>query len=213
MKVKITKKKKDRLEFVLEGASISFANALRRIMISEVPVLAIDWLEVHANNSAFFDEMISQRLGLIPLVFDSSKFNFQDDCKCKKKGCPSCQVVFALERKGPAIVYSGAMKSSNKSVHPTSPDFPILELLEWHSIKLEAVARMGTGKEHAKFQAANASYQNYPEAKGEKLNTEPDKFLFSVESISGLSAEEIVSQAVGILIEKAKEFKKEAAKL
>ena len=105
------------------------------------------------------------------------------------------------------------MKSSNKEVKPTDPGFLLLELLEGHRIKLEATARLGRGKEHAKFQAANAAYQNSPELTGEKVNTAPEKFLFRVESISGLSPEDIVTKAGEILEEKAKEFKKAVADL
>jgi len=247
MDVKITKKKGEKLEFILDGVKPDFANSLRRAIMSEVPVLAVDWIEVHENNSALFDEIIAHRLGMIPLSFDPKKFNFQDQCKCEGKGCPLCQVVFALEKTGPCVVYSGDMKSSNPEVKPLSPKFPIVELLKGQKIKLEAVARLGTGREHAKYQAAIASYQYYPEIKklekGEKLEKCPDgivsmkgnkpvipdpvklditkpcqigdykivlnenKFIFRVESVSGLSPDYIVKKAVEILTEKASEFK------
>lgn len=213
MNIKIVKKGKEKMEFVLGGSSISFANALRRIMVSEVPVLAIDWLEVEENNSAIFDEMIAQRMGLIPLSFDPEKFNFQDGCKCGGKGCTLCQVVFVVEKTGPCMVYSKDMKSSNKGVMPASPDFPITELLEGQRLKLEATARLGIGKEHAKFQAANAVYQNHPETIDGKINTKPEEFLFIIESLSSLPPDYIVSKAADILAEKAQTFKKEAAKL
>lgn len=213
MKIRILKRGKDKWQFSLEGATIPFANALRRIMISEVPVMAIDWLEIHDNTSPVFDEMVAQRLGLIPLEFDPTAFNFQDDCKCSGKGCPSCQVVFALEKQGPGLVYSKDLKSSNKAVRPTDPGFVILELLPNQRVKLEAVTRLGTGKEHAKFQASNTVFQNQPEMKGDQINTTPEKFLFTVESISGLSPDHIIATAAQLLETKTKEFKKEATKL
>jgi len=163
MKVKILKRKGEKLNFLVEDITPAFANALRRIMISEVPTLAIEWVDFRENNSMLFDEMIAHRLGLIPLKFDPSKFNFTEECKCGGKGCPLCQVVFVLEKTGPCIVYSGDMKSSNKTVKPTDPGFPIVELLKNQSIQFEAVARLGVGTDHAKFQAANASYQYFPE--------------------------------------------------
>jgi len=165
MKVKIFKSKGDRLSFVLEDSTPAFANALRRIMTSEVPTMAIDWVEMRENNSALFDEVIAHRLGMVPLVFDPKKFNFADDCECEGKGCPLCQVVFALEKTGPATVYSGDMKSSNREVKPVSPDFPIAELLKGHTMKFEAVARLGLGIKHGKFQAANVAYQYMPQIK------------------------------------------------
>jgi DNA-directed RNA polymerase subunit D len=259
MKVKILEKKGERIMFLLEGSSPAFANALRRVIISEVPVLAVEWVDIHDNNSILFDEVIATRLGLIPLKFDPSKFNSADECKCGGKGCPLCQVVFALEKTGPGTAYSGDLKSSNREVKPTSPNFPIAELMKNHNIKFEAVAHLGIGKKHARFQAANAAYQYYPEAivkdvakakkavkdcpagilalKGSKvvitdpakcdlcracadasdggleIKGDPTRFIFRVESISGLDPSYIITKAAEILGSKAEAFRKELAKL
>jgi DNA-directed RNA polymerase subunit D len=163
MKIKVTKKKGDVLTFLLKDSTPAFANALRRIMISEVPTLAIEWVDFHDNSSVLFDEIIAHRLGMIPLKFDPNKFNMPDECKCGGKGCPLCQVVFALQKTGPGVAHSSNLKSSNKDVKPTDTRFPIVELLKGQNVKLEAVARLNIGKKHAKWQAANASYQYYPE--------------------------------------------------
>jgi len=168
--VKILNRKGPVLEFLLEDTDPAFANSLRRMMIAEVPTMAVQWTDIHENNSALFDEVLSHRIGLIPIKFDPKKFGFTEDCKCNGKGCPLCQVVFILDRKGPALVTAGDMKSSNKAVAPADPRVPIVQLLEGQSVKLEAVARLGLGTQHAKHHAANASYQYYPEitVKGSK---------------------------------------------
>ncbi len=172
MKVKILNKMEKKLDFLLEDTDPAFANSLRRIMISEVPTLAVQWVDIHDNNSALFDEILSHRMGLIPLKFNPKKFEFTQDCKCKGKGCPICQVVFILHKKGPALAISGDLKSSDKSISPTDPRIPIVELLEGHAVKFEAVARLGTGIQHAKHHAANVSYNFYPKitAKGSKAD-------------------------------------------
>ena len=165
MKIRILRKKGAMLEFLLEGTDPAFANSLRRIMISEVPTLAVQWADIHDNNSALFDEVLSHRLGLIPIKLDPKKFNTPDACTCKGKGCPLCQVVFVLNKKGPSIAVSGDLISSNKRIAPIDPNIPIVELLEGQSVRLEAVARLGIGTTHAKHFAANASYQYYPRIK------------------------------------------------
>jgi len=64
-------------ELVLEliGIDSSFANALRRIMISEVSTMAIEYVYMWNNSSIIHDEVLCHRLGLIPLNIDPRLFD------------------------------------------------------------------------------------------------------------------------------------------
>jgi DNA-directed RNA polymerase I and III subunit RPAC1 len=53
--------------FSLIGIDASIANAFRRILISEIPTLAIETVYITNNTSIVQDEVLAQRLGLIPL--------------------------------------------------------------------------------------------------------------------------------------------------
>lgn len=55
-------------QFSLIGVDSSVANAFRRILISEIPTLAIEEVYVFDNNSIIQDEVLAHRLGLIPLT-------------------------------------------------------------------------------------------------------------------------------------------------
>ena len=66
---------KDELVFELLGVDVSFANALRRIMISEVPTMALEQVYMWNNTCLIHDEVLSHRLGLVPLNVDPRLFD------------------------------------------------------------------------------------------------------------------------------------------
>jgi len=198
LKVNMLKKSKERIEFEIEGLTPALAGELRRIMISEIPTMAIEWVDFHKNDSVLWDEMIANRLGLIPLVFDPKLYNMKDTCKCGGKSCGQCQVTLVLKKKGPCTVYSEDLKSSDKNVKPVYDKIPITELAEGQELEFEATAQLGLGKKHAKWQGAIVGY----EISGAKN----DKFTFVVESACGLSAEDVVKKSFEFLQEKLKDF-------
>lgn len=148
--------------FVVSGVSPAFANSLRRSMIAEVPSLAIDDVNIYENTSVLFDEMLALRLGLIPLKSDLSSYVLHSECGCED-GCPQCRVSITLSVEGAKTVYSKELKSADPKVAPVDDDIPIIELKEGQKVVLEAIAKLGSGKEHAKWQPAIAcSYKNMP---------------------------------------------------
>lgn len=79
--VRIRDMKDDVLKFELRDTDASIANALRRIMIAEVPTLAIDLVEIETNSSVLNDEFLAHRLGLIPLISDRAmEMRLSRDC-------------------------------------------------------------------------------------------------------------------------------------
>ena len=260
MKVELIKKEDRKITFLLDGTTPQFANALRRISMVEIPNLAVTYVDFNKNDSVLYDETIAHRLALIPFVFNVKDFDFKETCQCEGKGCSLCEVVFAVNKKGPCIVYSKDLKSNNKNVAPLYDNIPIVELLEGQDIKFAAVASLGTGRDHAKFNAAISFYRYYPNIKmetqvknpedcikicpknalsikGNKATVSTDcdlckectkvvnpkdslniwgdgtKFIFTVESISGLNAEEIITTAIKILKNKASGLEKGIKKL
>jgi len=72
----------DVLRFTLQNINVSFANAIRRTLLSDIPVIAIrtetfdiNQCEIHTNTGRLHNEILKQRLSCIPI---HSKI-FQDD--------------------------------------------------------------------------------------------------------------------------------------
>ncbi|KAI7816993.1 DNA-directed RNA polymerase [Gamsiella multidivaricata] len=116
--VSIRSLKKDSMKFVLSNTDLSVANALRRIMIAEVPTMGvffyaqdqgydinfarkmtIDMVEIETNSTVLTDEYIAHRLGMIPLTsFDVDRIQYTRDCTCTLY-CPNCSVELTLHVK------------------------------------------------------------------------------------------------------------------
>ncbi len=159
------------IKFILKNASTALANSFRRAMKSLVPTLAIDYVDFYLNTSFLYDEIIAHRLALIPIKTDLERFNFPDKCSCGGEGCPNCQVSFRLNVEGPRVVYSGDLISDDPEVKPVYDNIPIIELYKGQQLMIEAVARLGIGKEHSKFQPVSACfYKIIPEIRVEKCS-------------------------------------------
>ncbi len=163
MEVRLLDKNKDgKITFLIKNTNVFFTNTLRRLMIEEVPVMAIEDVEIRDNGSALYDEMLALRLGLIPLKTDLKSYNLPADCKCKGKGCAKCTLKLTLSAKGPGMVYASDLKSKDPKVKPVFPKMPIVELFKGQKIKLEATAILGKGIDHAKFTPGLFFYRNKP---------------------------------------------------
>ena len=211
--------KDDELVFELIGCDTSFANALRRILLAEVPTVALESIYMWNNTSIIHDEVLSHRLGLVPLNVDARLF---DEMEEGEDATDRNTVVFQLKVACPAKPAGGkvgkeveltnmdeeilsqnpdlnraALEAAKKEaihtpgrpftkhvysrdlvwvpqgdqadrfpngIRPVHDDILLAKLRPGQEIELEAHARRGIGKDHAKFSpVATASYRLYTE--------------------------------------------------
>ena len=165
MEIRLLENKKDenKISFILKDSNASYANALRRIMMEEVPVMAIEDVEITKNSSILYDEIIAHRLGLLPLTTDLKSYNLPENCKCEGKGCARCQVKLTLQAsKGSGMVYASEIKSKDSAIKPAHPKMPIVKLLKSQQLELEATAVLGKGKVHSKWSPCLVYYKKKP---------------------------------------------------
>ncbi len=129
----------------------SLANAIRRYL-NQVPVLAIDEVEIIKNGSALYDEVVAHRIGLIPLKMDKM---ITDKNKGKLK----------LSAKKEGFVNSGELKGNVEIVYE---NIPITFLDKDQEIELIGTTKAGKGVDHVKFSPGLLFYRNVTKIKIDK---------------------------------------------
>jgi len=199
LKIKIIDLSESEIEFDLIGVDASLANAFRRILLAEIPTMAIEKVFIYNNTSVIKDEILAHRLGLIPLNADANLFEYKDD-----DGEESAEntLVFELNvacTKGfnqkdnynnednykNSKVFSKSIKwtpigdqaSTLKPVKPLYDDILVVKMRPGHKLDIKMHAVKGLGKDHAKFSpVATASYRLLPEIKLLKKITDADAY-------------------------------------
>jgi len=200
---------------------ISIANAIRRSVL-EIPVMAVDEVEIFKNDSALYDEIIAHRIGLIPIKTE--------------KGIK--ETKFRLKAKGPKVVYSSEMEPSTG----VDMKLPITILDNEQELEIVADARLGKGVEHIKYSPGLMYYRhnldkdvleyvnvdengkvhfNEDEFKGKlkddqikkiKKVSEAKELVFNVESWGQLDPKDIFLKAIDALDENLEELNKAVSK-
>ncbi|CAB4252081.1 similar to Saccharomyces cerevisiae YPR110C RPC40 RNA polymerase subunit AC40, common to RNA polymerase I and III [Maudiozyma barnettii] len=179
--------------FDLVHVDTSIANAFRRIMISEVPSVAAEYVYFMNNTSVIQDEVLAHRIGLVPLRVDPDMLTWVDkSLSDEEKFTDENTVVLSLNVKctrnpdapkdctDPKILYKnahvytrdlkfepqGKQKESfaNRPVVACDQDILLAKLRPGQEISLRAHCILGIGGDHAKFSpVSTASYRLLPQ--------------------------------------------------
>ena len=200
--IKILERDNDHIVIEFNDIPRQYVNALRRLSISQVPTFAIDDVVILENSSVMHDEAVAHRLGLIPLRTDLERFVMPHVCDCKSTlGCSKCRVLLVLDTESQdktKVVTSADLVSEDEVVKPVNSEIPIVALAPGQKLKFEAYARLGTGKNHAKWQPTSVAVV--------KDSKKEEDSILVIESNGSLTPEEIVLEAAKILGSKINEF-------
>ncbi|XP_075223043.1 RNA polymerase I and III subunit C isoform X2 [Lycorma delicatula] len=190
MSIYVVKCDKEEIEFDLVGVMPAIANAFRRILLSEVPSMAVEKVMIYNNTALLQDEILAHRLGLIPLKADPRLFEYKSEPDAEATDQDTLQfelkVKCSRNSNAPADstdpndlyvnnhVYTKHMNwiplggqadlYKAKDVGPVHDDILINKLRPGHELDIKMLAVKGIGRDHAKFSpVATASYRLLPE--------------------------------------------------
>lgn len=183
MKIKILELTERHMKCIIQDVTPSFINSLRRILLSEIPKMAIHEVEFHLgpirdretgemfeSMAPLFDEIIAHRLSMLPVPTDTRLFNFRDECVCSGEGCPNCRIMYVLNKHGPSTVFSGDLEPISgdssgevKAYNIMEDLIPIVKLNGHEAVLVYATAILGRARDHAKWQVCDSvGYKYFP---------------------------------------------------
>lgn len=149
-KIKVTHATDELVKFTVTDTDLSVVNAIRRIILAEIPTMAIEIVNIDDNETSMFDEFLAHRMGLLPLVShgvgdippDGGYVEYKD-CTCFD-GCSYCTVEFKLdsfngEDKVMSITHFD-MERTDKYKRPDLPDHHQVRAVPFRKIELEEEA-------------------------------------------------------------------------
>lgn len=189
MKIDIQSVSEDEIIFELAGVDASIANALRRIILAEVPTVAIENVWIITNSGIIQDEVLAHRVGLVPIKVDPRLLKY---VQSESGETDEDTLVFHLNvhnrnmddvvEPGDTSTYvgpSGKVLSKHLTWIPietqkeifadggvsvVNPDILLTKLGPGQAVEFEAHCCKGIGKDHAKFQpVATVSYRLKPD--------------------------------------------------
>jgi len=122
--------------------NMSLANAIRR-SINEIPILAIDEVDIYKNDSALYDEVLAHRMALVPLK----------NQKLKEGGVVELKLDVKANNK-PTDVLSGDFGDMS-----VIANLPLVILEKDQEVEVVAKAKQGKGIEHSKFSPGLVYYR------------------------------------------------------
>lgn len=190
MKVNFIENTPSVVRFKMSGVNNNFVNSVRRIASGSVQCFAIDKVTFYENTTSMFDEYISHRMGLVPILTPEG-YDEKDE------------IMFHLEAEGPKTIYSKDLEATDKKVKVANENIPLMKLAEGQRLKVDGKAILGSGMQSAKYQPGFITFT---------ANEENSEFEFYIETFGQMSAKEILNRAIDIIDDGLKAAHKEIKK-
>jgi len=179
------------MSFNLIHTEIKWANNLRRLIMTEIPTMAIDEVIIEENTSILNDEFIIHRLGFIPILgVNVNNYIYSSECTCSGH-CELCSIKFTLEVNcfdTIEDVVTNHLISNDDNITPMV-NILLVKLRKGESLKLTAYAKKGISKINVKWSPL--------EHIGYQINHSPNlRININFETNGSLKAKEVFNYAI-----------------
>ena len=177
VKVTIIEESDDKIKILLAETDRALVNSIRRSLISDTPKMAIETVrfemgtieqedQVWETTGPLPDEVIAQRLAMIPIPTRHEEFHFQHECpNCAElveddRGCPMCTMIYTCKafgsKEGTMVTAKDLnyLGDSSLEIPELYKSIAITKLFNGQMIEFYATAIMGRGRDHAKWSPA-----------------------------------------------------------
>ena len=177
VKVTIIEESDNKIKILLADTDRALVNSIRRSLISDTPKMAIETVrfemgtieqedQVWETTGPLPDEVIAQRLAMIPIPTRHEEFHFQHECpNCAElveddRGCPMCTMIYTCKafgsKEGTMVTAKDLnyLGDSSLEIPELYKSIAITKLFNGQMIEFYATAIMGRGRDHAKWSPA-----------------------------------------------------------
>ena len=177
VKVTIIEESDDKIKILLADTDRALVNSIRRSLISDTPKMAIETVrfemgtieqedQVWETTGPLPDEVIAQRLAMIPIPTRHEEFHFQHECpNCAElveedRGCPMCTMIYTCKafgsKEGTMVTAKDLnyLGDSSLEIPELYNSIAITKLFNGQMVEFYATAIMGRGRDHAKWSPA-----------------------------------------------------------
>lgn len=138
------------VHFVIEDGALSYVNALRRVIISDILVPAIHSVDIQRNETDFVPEVLAHQIGMVAVRVPES--------------VETATLTLDLhnESGGMQKVYARDLVARDAGVNVVHPETLLGYMAPGQRLRLVARTRWGTVREHAKWTCCHCTFSYVP---------------------------------------------------
>lgn len=207
--------------FVMKNMTAELAATFRKILMADVPSMAIYPVIVHKNTTVYETYTIVHKLRFIPLAINPDDYVFPEECDCTEflrkdssydgeiiNGCDKCSIEISLSVIGKwndksirEITSRDLWCPKYEDVFDKVPEIPLFRIKKGEEVQLSCRAFKGYGERHAMWSPVTVVHFKKIESEKDEEDIqyrENLSFNFYFEAVGSLKPSFIIEKALDL---------------